>query len=260
MNLKAQTLGALPPGTRAPGPCATERDGSFDENMRSGKTNPSKEGRPVNRLSQLFSNDIAFGYGCLDRVVIRGYYPALQREENIVHFFRDVVGAPVVDSRALASRTARYRRWVEEYVRDHHIERLPAPKGVKNEDFVVPYYQQLGRQEGIACLLTSMEQGTTFASYEPRFPTENERYRILKRCRRLFQHFYFYVFDPIMGPMSLRVSTYLPFSIQVWLNGHSFVAEHLTRQGIGFEKYDNAILGVDDMGSPMPQPRRSPRS
>ena len=201
----------------------------------------------MDRLSQLFPNDIVFGYGCLDRVVIRGYYPMLQREENIVHFFRDVVGASVVDSGALASRTTRYRQWVEEYVRDQHIERLAAPKGVKNEDFVVPYYQQLGRQEGIACLLTSMEQGTTFVSYEPRFPTENERYRILKRCRKLFQHFYFYVFDPVMGPMSLRVSTYLPFSIQVWLNGHSFVAEQLTRQGVGFEKYDNAILAVDDV-------------
>lgn len=201
----------------------------------------------MNRLSQLFPDDIVFGYGCLDRVVIRGYYPALQREENIVHFFRDVVGTSVVDSGALASRTTRYRQWVEEYVRDHQIERLAAPKEVKNEDFVLPYYQQLGRQEGIACLLTSMEQGTTFVSYEPRFPTTNERYRILKRCRKLFQHLYFYVFDSVMGPMSVRVSTYLPFSIQVWLNGHSFVAEQLTRQGVGFEKHDNAILAVDDV-------------
>ena len=100
----------------------------------------------MNRLSQLFREDIAFGYGCLDRVVIRGYYPWLQREENIVHLFRDVVGASVVDSGALASRTTRYRHWVDEYVRDHQIERLAAPKGVKNEDFVVPYYQRLGRQ------------------------------------------------------------------------------------------------------------------
>jgi hypothetical protein len=183
----------------------------------------------------------------MDRVVIRGYYPALQREDNIVHFFRDVVGVSVVDSGALASRTLRYRQWLDEYVRDHHITRVPAPKGVRNEDFVQPYYQQLGRQEGIACILTSMELGTTFVSYEPRFKTNNDRYRIIKRCRKLFQHLYFYVFDPILGPMSLRVGTYLPFSVQAYLNGHSFVAEQLTKQGIGFEKYDNAILAVEDV-------------
>lgn len=203
----------------------------------------------MDRLSQLFADDVVFGYGCLDRVVIRGYYPWLQREENLVHFFREVVGVPVVDSKALASRTTQYRQWLDEYVREHRIERLAAPKGVKNEDFVVPYYQQLGRHEGIACILTSMEQGTTFVSYEPRFPTADKGYRIIKRCRKLFQHLYFYVFDPVMGPMSMRVSTYLPFSIQVWVNGHSFVAEQLTQQGVGFEKYDNAILGVDDVAA-----------
>ena len=201
----------------------------------------------MDQLSQLFPDDVVFSYGCLDRVVVRGYYPALQREDNIVHFFRDVVGASVVDSGALASRTLRYRQWLDEYVRDHQIERVAAPKGVKNEDFVQSYYQQLGRQEGVACILTSMELGTTFVSYEPRFKTENERYRIIKRCRKLFQHLYFYVFDPILGPMSLRVGTYLPFSVQAYLNGHSFVAEQLTRQKVGFEKYDNAILAADDV-------------
>ena len=201
----------------------------------------------MDQLSQLFPDDVVFSYGCLDRVVVRGYYPALQREDNIVHFFRDVVGTSVVDSGALASRTLRYRQWLDDYVRDHQIERVAAPKGVRNEDFIIPYYQQLGRQEGVACILTSMELGTTFVSYEPRFKTNNDRYRIIKRCRKLFQHLYFYVFDPILGPMSLRVGTYLPFSVQAYLNGHSFVAEELTRQGVGFEKYDNAILAVDDV-------------
>lgn len=124
----------------------------------------------MDRLSQLFPHDVVFSYGCPDRVVIRGYYPALQREDNIVHFFGDVVGASVVDSGALASRTLRYRRWLDDYIRDHDITRVAAPKGEKNEDFVQPYYQQLGRQEGIACILTSMELATTFAPTSHAFP------------------------------------------------------------------------------------------
>lgn len=158
-------------------------------------------------MSHLFGDQISLAYGCLDRVVIRGYYPALQREDTIVHLLRDVVGASVVDSGALASRTALYRRWLDAYLLDHHIERLPAPKGVRKEDVVQPYYQRLGRQEGVACVLTSMEQGTTFVSYEPRFKTQDEHYRIIKRCHKQFQHLYWYVWDPVMGPMSLRLGT-----------------------------------------------------
>ncbi|MDE3074552.1 MAG: hypothetical protein KGJ86_03915 [Chloroflexota bacterium] len=55
--------------------------------------------------------------------------------------------------------------------------------------------------------------------------------------------------DPVMGPMSLRLGTYLPFSLNVYLNGHSFVAQRLTSQGIGFGKHDNAILASDDVTS-----------
>jgi hypothetical protein len=200
----------------------------------------------TNPLSQLFADQITLTYGCLDRVVIRGYYPALQREATVVHLLRDVVGAAVVDSGALASRTARYRHWLDEYVRDHHIERLPAPKGVRKEDVVQPYYRRLGEREGVACILTSMEQGTTFVSYQPRFPVQDEQYRILKRCRKQFQHLYFYLNDPVLGPMSLRLGTYLPFSLNFYINGHSFVAQRLTAQGVSFRKHDNAILATDD--------------
>ncbi len=200
----------------------------------------------TNPLLHLFGDQISFAYGCLDRVVIRGYYPALQREATIVHLLRDIAGASVVDSGAPASRTARYRQWLDDYVRDYHIERVAAEKGVRKEDFVQPYYRKLGGQEGVACILTSMEQGTTFVSYEPRFKTQDERYRIIKRCRKRFQHLYFYVNDPVMGAMSLRLGTYLPFALQVYLNGHSFVAQRLTSQGIGFGKHDNAILAIDD--------------
>jgi hypothetical protein len=201
----------------------------------------------VSQLSQLFPKQIALAYGCLDRVVIRGYYPALQREDNIIHFFQQVVGLPVVDSGALASRTESYRQWLDAYVQRHAIERFAAPKGARKEDLVQPYYQRLGQQEGIACILTSMEQGTTFVSYEPRFKTKDETYRIIKRCQKRFQHLYFYLNDPTLGQMCLRVGTYLPFSIQCFLNGHSVVAQQLAAQGIRFRKHDNALLSVRDV-------------
>ncbi|MDE3075917.1 MAG: hypothetical protein KGJ86_10860 [Chloroflexota bacterium] len=203
----------------------------------------------MDRLSQLFAQQIALTYGCLDRIVIRGYYPALQRPENVVHFLHDIVGAATVDPGALASRTATYRQWLDDYVQDHHIQRLAAPKGVRKEDFVQPFYQWLGRNEGIACILTGMEEGTTFVSYEPRFKTKDDQYRIIKRCRKRFQHLYFYLYDAVMGPMCLQVGTYLPFAVQAYCNGHSFVAEQLTKQGIAFRKYDNAILAVDDVAA-----------
>jgi hypothetical protein len=40
------------------------------------------------------------------------------------------------------------------------------------------------------------------------------------------------VLDPVMGPMSVRVASYFPFNVTCYLNGHSFVAQELTRDGV----------------------------
>ena len=52
-----------------------------------------------------------------------------------------------------------------------------------------------------------------------------------------------------MGPMSIRVATYFPFNITCYCNGHSFVAQELTRAGVRFRKADNAFLGVADVAA-----------
>jgi hypothetical protein len=93
-----------------------------------------------------------------------------------------------------------------------------------------------------------MEQGRTFVSYMPRWkvPSGDANYRFIKACRKQFLHYYWYVLDPVMGPMSVRVASYFPFNVTCYLNGHSFVAQELTRDGVRFRKADNAFLAVSD--------------
>src|SRR5438105_2469561 len=52
-----------------------------------------------------------------------------------------------------------------------------------------------------------------------------------------------------MGPMSVRVATYCPFNVTCYLNGHSFVAQELQRDGVRFRKADNAFLAVEDVAA-----------
>ena len=49
-----------------------------------------------------------------------------------------------------------------------------------------------------------MERGRTFVSYVPHWkvPSGDAKYRLIKACRKQFLHYYWYVLDPVMGPMS----------------------------------------------------------
>jgi hypothetical protein len=47
-------------------------------------------------FAKLFGSLLIFVYHCFDRVVIHGYLSGLSRPGQVVHFFHDIVGEPVV--------------------------------------------------------------------------------------------------------------------------------------------------------------------
>jgi hypothetical protein len=199
-------------------------------------------------FAKLFERFLVFVYHCFDRIVIQGYLPLLTRPAHIVHFFRDVHGQYPITPQVLAKRTPEYRGWVEAYARNHKIPMLRAEKGVSKEKCVLPHLQRMERrnQHGVYCIFTSMEMGSTFSSKMPRFPTDDPDYRIIRRVPSRYLHYYFYIRDPVIGPLAMCVGTYFPFQTTYYLNGHNFMEIELRRQGVAFRKDDNAFLSTSN--------------
>ena len=202
-------------------------------------------------FTELFGNLLVFVYHCFDRIVIHGYLSALSRPEQVVYFFRKVVGVPVVSKDILSQRTADYQNWVEAFARNHQIPIKWAEKGVRKEDYVLPWLRRMVRKDayGVYFIFKSMEQGRTFRVSVPKFPTKDPNHRILAPQKSRFTQDYFYIRDEILGPMVMRVATFFPFQTTYYLNGHNFIEQELNREQIGFRKNDNAFLAVDDVAA-----------
>jgi hypothetical protein len=200
-------------------------------------------------FTTLFSDLLVFVYHCFDRIVIHGYLSGLSRPEQVVHFFRQVVGAPVVSKELLSQRTSDYQNWVEAFARNHKVPIQWAEKGVRKEDYVQPWLRRMVRKDvyGVYFIFKSMEQGPTFRVTVPKYPTKDPNHRILAGQRSRFTHDYFYIRDEVLGPIVMRVATFFPFQATYYLNGHSFIEQELNRAKIGFRKSDNAFLAVDDV-------------
>jgi hypothetical protein len=155
-------------------------------------------------FTQLFGDLLAFVYHCFDRIVIYGYLSGLSRPEQVVHFFRQVVGVPVVSKEVLSQRTADYQAWVEAFARNHRLPIEWAEKGVRKEDHVVPWQRRMASTDtyGVYFIFKSMEQGATFRVTVPKYATKDPNYRILARQRSRFTHYYFYIRDKTLGPMA----------------------------------------------------------
>jgi len=197
---------------------------------------------------RLFGSLLVFVYHCFDRIVINGYLSALTRAENVVYLYRQVLGIRLITKEVLVEKTKVYQYWVESYARQHFIPMEWAEKGVRKEDYVLPWIKRMKRKKhyGVYFIFKSMEQGQTFRAAVPKYPTADPDYRILSKQRSRFTHYYFYILDEVMGPMVIRVASFLPFQTTYYLNGHNFMEKELQFLGVKFRKQDNAFLSTSD--------------
>jgi len=202
-------------------------------------------------FTKLFGDLLAFVYHCFDRIVIHGYLSGLSRPEQVVYFFRQVVGVPVLSKEVLGQRTNDYQNWVEAFARNHHTPIEWAEKDVRKEDHVLRWLRRMQKQGayGVYFIFKSMEQGPTFRISAPKYPTRDPNHRILAHQWSRFTHYYFYIRDEVLGPIAMRVASFFPFQTTYYLNGHSFIEQELNRRHIGFRKNDNAFLAVDDVAA-----------
>jgi hypothetical protein len=169
----------------------------------------------------------------------------------VVHFFRQILGVPLLSKEVFSQRTTDYQTWVEAFARNHKIALQWAQKGVRKEDYVLPWLRRMRKKGsyGVYFIFKSMEQGPTFRISVPKYPTQDPHHRILAHQRSRFTHYYFYIYDEVLGPIVMRVGSFLPFQATYYLNGHSFIEQELKKAQVAFRKNDNAFLAVDDVAA-----------
>src|SRR5260370_1646916 len=145
-------------------------------------------------FAKRYSSLLVFVYHCFDRIVIHGYLSGLSRPEQVVYFFRDVLGMPVVDKEVLSQRTNDYQNWVEAYARNHNIPIQWAEKGVRKQDHVLPALHKMEKTNayGVYFIFKSMEQGRTFRLTVPTAPPQDPNSLILPHPATPYPHSHFY--------------------------------------------------------------------
>jgi hypothetical protein len=113
------------------------------------------------------------------------------------------------------------------------------PKGVRRDEWVEPFYQQLHGQTGIAVILKSRENARVAVS----FPRRGNQVELLNR---FVQQSYFDLQDRDFGRMFVRVCPSFPFNAPVCLNGQEWLAGRLREEGIAFPQCANAFRTCAD--------------
>jgi hypothetical protein len=121
------------------------------------------------------------------------------------------------------------------------VEYLYSP-GIRKDDYARQIAQRDGITEGLICVLTCVEPCRSFDIYRNRQQKILELVARHRKCKFL----YHYWIDRQFGFMSARVQTWFPFSLQVCLNGHEWLARRLDEHGLSYTRYDNSFPWIED--------------
>jgi hypothetical protein len=191
----------------------------------------------MNCFERHHQNSIAFSYSCFDRLILNGSILPFQhskRAGTICWFLRNHRQAQQLNRAYFAEISRNQQNWIVQYAHENGVAIVEPDKDVRREQWVEPYYQELGTRHGLAVILKAREPERIVCHFAKSNAIQVER--------RHVNLYYFYLNDPQCGRMFVRLCPYFPFNITVWVNGHNWLACHLQREGIAFDKRDNLFV------------------
>jgi hypothetical protein len=180
---------------------------------------------------------------CVDRLFLNGYVSRLQDPPGLSYFLCQHRGEQIPRYEVLGEMTRNFKRDVGVFAEKCGIPVIEFERRAPKEDIVAPYFEKATR-EGVVLIGTAQERANVF-----RAPARGQR-EVGKfaatRNSAFVNSYYFYILDQDFGRSFIKICSYAPFGIRVWLNGHHWVKQQLRHRGIDFEPLDNGIASVAD--------------
>ncbi len=114
---------------------------------------------------------------------------------------------------------------------------------IRKEERARQIAQADGIDEGLICILTCTEPCMSYSIRRDR----RLKKLILEPTLRKCLHVYHYWMDRDFGLMHGRLQTWFPFSIQVCLNGRSWLGRQMDRLGMGYHQRENCFVWLEDV-------------
>lgn len=205
----------------------------------------------MEKFYKLFLNKLKFSYDSFDRIVLNGYIWTFHKAASLSFYFRVILAHGFVNKKLLFSVTEAYKQRIADFAHRHQLSCEYVANSLRKDSFVEKYRQRFEKNEkfGVYYILKTIENESTFRVVYPH-GVDSDPQNYLAKTRKPFTHYYFYIHDEILGNMCIRVASYLPFKITIYLNGHSYVERYLKRAAgkkAIYKKRDNAFLNIKDI-------------
>jgi len=194
-------------------------------------------------LTERYEKKITGIIGCYDRIIITGTLPGICYSQGITsYFYRNNIR--IFDYAKFAEPFRnKLRANAEEIAKENGIEiEFISRSHIRKEDVVKKILEERGYKPGLVHIISAMESCGSYRPWHDKISGKT----YLKGSQSKCLHYYFYFIDPDLGYCYIRVPTWIPFKLQIYINGHNILANSLTQNKIEYSMLDNSFDYISD--------------
>jgi hypothetical protein len=170
--------------------------------------------------------------------------PTLQTSGQLVTFLTKHRGATIPSPTLLERITSQFVQAVRTFAQQEGVPLIRFKPGERKDDVAAVQRQRFTTPEGVVFIGVAQEKAQAFkAAKRVQGHAVGFDY---SRQPVYVNYYYFYLQDEDFGPGFIKVCSYAPFSVKVYVNGHEWAKQQLRPEGLAFEALDNGFLTCAD--------------
>ncbi|WLE96664.1 MAG: hypothetical protein QTN59_18520 [Candidatus Electrothrix communis] len=193
-------------------------------------------------LVERYNQQISGVYSCFDRVVINGTLPGFCYAEGMTSYLY-ANNIRIFDYTKFTEPLRNEIRSNAEYIANKNKLSIDfiRKNNFRKEQRVRDIITERGRHPGVVHIFSAMEP---CASYRPWHDKKTHK-TFLKFTQGKCLHYYFYLIDEDLGLCYVRVPTWCPFRLQIYFNGHNYLASALEKHSVKHSQVDNMFINLE---------------
>lgn len=181
-------------------------------------------------------------YDCVDRIVLRAYFPLAQTPGGFRFWWRKLMdGDTDLDTTHLMRFAGRFSRRIHAYCEENNIPLLHCPSKDRKHEIAADYLPTDPAFQGVFCVLVGRAPAPVFEVKE--FDNGSIDIR-RKQPYPYVNHYYIHIMDADWGHIVIRFCPHPPFNAKVILNGHEYVARQASKEKLRFMKEGNCFTHI----------------
>lgn len=198
----------------------------------------------MNTILEQFNEKINGTFSFFDRMIIKGHIRPFFSPSG-KGFFLSEQNVLLKDFSAYANQvTDGIVAHVEKLAADagRPLKYLNSPK-ISKEQTALDILAQDSITEGLICVLSVVEYCQTLQPIKNTQTGKLELQLVNRKCK----YFYLYFKDRKFGFMHVKLQTWFPFLIQVYINGREMMKQVFDENGITYQMYHNSFTEISDI-------------